>query len=57
MKQTFSLLILLILSLGAQAQTLRESVRGKYGEYQGSTQLISMERTVADQETNRRGRL
>lgn len=34
MKQTFSLLILLILSLGAQAQTLRESVRGKYGEYQ-----------------------
>lgn len=57
MKQTFSLLILLILSLGAQAQTLRESVRGKYGEYQGSTQLIPMERTVADQETNRRGRL
>lgn len=57
MKQTFSLLILLILSLGAQAQTLREFVRGKYGEYQGSTQLIPMERTVADQETNRRGRL
>lgn len=57
MKQTFSLLILLILSLGAQAQTLRESVRGKYGEYQGSAQLIPMERTVADQETNWRGRL
>ena len=38
MKQTFSLLILLILSLGAQAQTLRESVRGKYGEYQGSSE-------------------
>lgn len=57
MKQTFSLLILLILSLGAQAQTLRESVRGKYGEYQGIAQLIPMERTVADQETNRRGRL
>ena len=38
MKQTFSLLILLILSLGAQAQTLKESVRGRYGEYQGSSE-------------------
>lgn len=38
MKQTFSLSILLILSLGAQAQTLKESVRGRYGEYQGSSE-------------------
>lgn len=38
MKLSYSLLILLILSLGTQAQTLKESVRGKYGEYQGSSE-------------------
>lgn len=38
MKHVFSLFILLVLSLGAQAQTLKESVRGKYGEYQGSSE-------------------
>lgn len=38
MKQSFSLLILLILSLGTQAQKLKESVRGRYGEYQGSSE-------------------
>lgn len=38
MKLSYSLLILFMLSLGAQAQTLKESVRGRYGEYQGSSE-------------------
>ena len=38
MKQGYFLLIILMFSMGSQAQTLKETIRGKFGEYQGTSE-------------------
>ena len=38
MKQGYFLLITLMFSMGLQAQTLKETIRGKFGEYQGTSE-------------------
>ena len=38
MKQGYFLLIILMFSMGLQAQTLKETIRGKFGEYQGTSE-------------------
>lgn len=38
MKQGYFLLITLMFSMSLQAQTLKETIRGKFGEYQGSSE-------------------